>query len=51
VTLEAMLEFFIDELAVEALFTDHPDVAIAVRGRERAGPATEARTAPVAAGQ
>lgn len=51
VTLEAMLELFIDELAVEALFTDHPDVAIAVRGRERTRAATEARTAPVAAGQ
>jgi len=31
VELEALLEFFIHELAVDALFTDHPDVAVRVR--------------------
>ncbi|NKI35179.1 glycerophosphodiester phosphodiesterase [Wenzhouxiangella sp. XN79A] len=33
VTLEAMLGLFIHELRVEALFTDHPGVAVAVRAQ------------------
>jgi glycerophosphoryl diester phosphodiesterase len=53
VTLEAMLELFIDELAVDALFTDHPDVAVAirraVRERRSAGrPVTGEAVAPIA---
>jgi len=34
VTLERMLALFIHELQVDALFTDHPDLAVAVRARK-----------------
>lgn len=49
VTLEAMLALFMRELGVEAVFTDHPDVAVSIR-REHGARAADAPRTPVAAG-